>query len=176
MLRTNVVLTLLVIFSFSVSAQNRTYNIYIDKDNKTTTGCSVVQPDFATQFDGIDGYISVTTSASPVVINSSLYHECVGGVFDGGSAVVSSALGLNTANNGDDVFEFQIGTSDLGIRSSSTAKLYFSVESDISSDIVTVNNSGNGIFANVAFPIPTLSTISLLFLCLISKNERAELS
>ena len=167
MLRTNVVLTLLVIFSFSVSAQNRTYNIYIDKDNKSTTGCSVVQPDFATQFDGIDGYISVTTSASPVVINSSLYHECVGGVFDGGSAVVSSALGLNTANNGDDVFEFQIGTSDLGIRSSSTAKLYFSVESDISSDIVTVNNSGNGIFANVAFPIPTLSTISLLFLCLI---------
>ncbi|MEZ5497210.1 MAG: Ig-like domain-containing protein [Gammaproteobacteria bacterium] len=167
MLRTNVVLTLLVIFSFSVSAQNRTYNIYIDKDNKTTTGCSVVQPDFATQFDGIDGYISVTTSASPVVISSSLYHECVGGSFDGGSAVVTSALGFNTAANGDDVFEFQIGTSDLGIRSSSTAKLYFSVESDISSDIVTVNNSGNGIFVNVAFPIPTLSTISLLFLCLI---------
>lgn len=147
--------------------QNKSYNVYIDRDNNAATGCTVQQPDFMTQFDGVDGYISVEIGSAPVSITNSLYYECQNGMFDGGSAVVTSALGLNTNLNGDDVFEVQMTTSDLGIRSSTNAKLYFSSESPTSSDIVVVNNNGGGIFAGVAFPIPAFSIASLLLLVLI---------
>ncbi len=146
---------------------NRNYNVFIDKDNRTSTGCTVLQPDFSTQFDGIDGYISIETSGSAVAITNSLYHKCIGGSFDAGSAIVYSALGLNTSITGDDVFEMQISTADLGIRSSTVVRLYFSTDSSTSSDIVVTTNSGNAILFGVAFPIPFLSLTSLLLLSLL---------
>ncbi|MCF6318019.1 MAG: hypothetical protein L3J83_01895, partial [Proteobacteria bacterium] len=157
---------LMIYMGFSY-AQTKSYNVYIDRDNSMATGCTVLQPDFMTQFDGIDGYIAIEIGSSPVAITSSLYHECQSNVFDGGSAIVTSALGLNTNINGDDVFEMEMSTLDLGIRTSTAVKLYYTSESATSSDIVVVNNSGGGIFFGVAFPIPTLSFLSLLLLSLV---------
>jgi len=147
--------------------QPKSYNVYLDTDNRSTTGCTVLQPNFATQFDGVDGYISISTGDAPVAITGALYHKCTGGVFDAGSSIVTSALGLNASNNGHDVFEAQMATTVLGIRSSANAKLYFTTESSTSSDIVVVNNNGSGIFAAVAFPIPIFSLASLLLFILI---------
>ncbi len=163
----NVIVLLFVFCSGFSQAQQKTYNVYIDIDNNMATGCTVLQPDFMTQFDGVDGYLSIETSGSPIAISSSLYFDCTGAGFDAGSAIVTSALGLNANTNGDDVFEMQMNTSDLGIRSSTSVKLYYTSESVTSSDIVIVNNSGGGIFFGVAFPIPTFSLLSLLLLTLI---------
>ena len=160
----NVIVLLFVFCSGFSQAQQKTYNVYIDNDNNMATGCTVLQPDFMTQFDGVDGYLSIETSGSPIAISSSLYFDCTGAGFDAGSAIVTSALGLNANTNGDDVFEMQMNTSDLGIRSSTSVKLYYTSESVTSSDIVIVNNSGGGIFFGVAFPIPTFSLLSLLLL------------
>ncbi len=162
-----VMIVVLTLASQLVGAQSKTYNVYIDKDNKASTGCTVLQPDFATQFDGIDGYISVEIGGTPVSISSTLYHNCVGALFDAGSAIVDSALGLNTSMSGEDVFEVQMDTRDLSIRSSTVARLYFTAESINSTDIVSVNNSGRPILFGVAFPIPFLSFTSLLLLSLL---------
>jgi hypothetical protein len=161
-----IILFSLLLTQFAI-AQNRSYNVYVDRDNNVATGCTVLQPNFMTQFDGVDGYISVEIGSAPVAITSSLYFECQGGSFDAGSAIVTSALGFNTNVNGDDVFEMQMNTFDLGIRSSTAAKLYYSAESDASSDIVVVNNNGGDILLGVAFPIPVLSFTALLLLSLI---------
>jgi hypothetical protein len=150
-----------------VYGANGAYNVYIDKDNKTSTGCTVLQPDFSTQFDGIDGYISIETSGSSVAITNSLFYKCIGTSFDAGSPIVDSALGLNTSMSGDDVFEMQIATPDLDIRSSTVVRLYFSTDSTTSSDIVVSTNSGRAILFGVAFPIPLLSVTSLLLLSLL---------
>ncbi len=160
-------LVLLLLSTVAISQVSKSYNVYVDRDNQATTGCIVLQPDFATQFDGIEGYLSITIGSSPVAITSALYYECQGGVFDSGSSIVTAALGLNTNINGDDVFEMEINTFDLGIRSSTSAKFYYTSESATSSDIVVVNNSGGGILFGVAFPIPALSFLSLLLLTLI---------
>lgn len=146
---------------------SNSYNVYVDIDNNIATGCPVTPSNIMVQFDGIDGYIAITTGGNPIAITGALYHQCTGGVFDAGSAIVTSALGLNTNINGNDVFEAQMATTDLGIMSSGQAKLYFSAESATSSDIVVVNNNGGGIFAGVAFPIPLFSLVSLLLLALI---------
>ncbi len=156
----------LTLFCHLAYGAGGTYNVYIDKDNRTATGCTVLQPDFATQFDGIDGYISVNTVGSAATIVGSLYHKCIGGSFDAGSAIVDSALGLNTGMNGEDVFEVQMSTSDLAVSSSTVARLYFSSESIASNDVVVINNSGTAILFGVAFPIPLLSMTSLLLLFL----------
>jgi hypothetical protein len=159
------VLVLLLVCQIAIG-QNRSYNVYVDQDNNSTTGCTVLQPEFMTQFDGIDGYISVEIGTAPVVVTSSLYHECQGGFFDAGSAIVTSALGFNTNVNGDDVFEMQMNTNDLGIVSSTSIKLFYSAETDTSTDIV-VSNAGGPIFLGVAFPIPFISMTSLLILSLL---------
>ncbi len=154
-------------FCHFVYGANESYNVYIDKDNKTSTGCTVLQPDFSTQFDGIDGYISIETGGNPIAITNSWYYKCNGGSFDSGSAIVDAALGLNASVSSDDVFEMQISTADLGIRSSTLVRLYFSSESSTSSDIVVTTNAGGIILFGVAFPIPLVSVTSLLLLSLL---------
>ena len=162
--------SLLVLFTLSQSiyAQDRSYNVYVDTDYNASTGCTVSQPIFNTQFNGIDGYISIVTSDSPVSITTSLYHKCVGGSFDSGSAVVDSALGFNTSINNDDVFEMQLPFTELDVSSSTTMRIFYSVESSLTTDILTQDN-GNPILVGIHIPtnIPFLSVFSLLILTVL---------
>ena len=161
-------LILLMMASQLVYSQNRSYNVYLDLDNDATTGCTVSQPDFSTQFQGIDGYISVTTSDSPVSILSSLYYACNNSSFGSGNSVVDSALGLNTSPSGYDVFEMQLPFSELGINSSTLIKLYYTAGSNQSSDILRLYNGGD-IVIGIEIPhnIPMFSMTSLIILLVL---------
>ncbi len=158
---------LVILFSIVTYAQDRSYNIYFDKDNNESTGCPIPQPDFLTTFPGIEGYIQVITTGSPPVIATADYVSCNSGVFDAGVPVVNAAIGFNTSDLGHDLVEAEILTSDLGIQSSTQSKLYISAETVQSTDIVTASTNGSGLLVGVAFAIPTLSVFALILLSVL---------
>lgn len=127
----------LIIITNTVSSQDRTYNVYLDKDNSPSSGCTINQPEFSTNFNGLDGCIQITTSPPSVSVASLNYFKSTGSRFNSGASIVNSAKGLNTGENGFDVFETEISSFDLNIRKSTQARLYSSAESTNSTSKVT---------------------------------------
>lgn len=156
-----------LILSSIVNAQDRTYDIYFDEDNDSSTGC-LVRHGSLDDINGIESKISLNTDAGQKpVITSSEYHKCNNDSFDQGIALSPSALGFNTGKTGEDVFEVKIPASQLSAQGSN-ARIYYGTSSASAHDILlSLNGNPINIKPLRAVLIPAIGFLSLLLLIVL---------
>ena len=164
---TNFLILITLILSSIVNAQDRTYEIYFDEDNDSSTGC-LVRHGSLDDINGIESKISLNTDAGQKpVITSSEYHKCNNDSFDQGIALSPSALGFNTGKTGEDVFEVKIPASQLSAQGSN-ARIYYGTSSASAHDILlSLNGNPINIKPLRAVLIPAIGFLSLLLLIVL---------
>ncbi|MCF6318762.1 MAG: Ig-like domain-containing protein, partial [Proteobacteria bacterium] len=164
------IFTLLIgcLYLTSPSAQNRAYEIYFDTDNDQATGCIVTHQDLA-DIVGIDSKLTITTdNETPSILMTSVY-DCLDSDFIELPSTVTSSLGFNTGNNGEDVLESKLLFADIGISSVNSTKVSFATTHETAEDVVIEKSSGTPIIINNLDPIqiPGLGFIGFFLLALL---------
>ncbi|MGR9107356.1 MAG: beta strand repeat-containing protein [Gammaproteobacteria bacterium] len=159
----------LLISSFSALAQILTYDVYLDTDNSSATGCSVTAVGGNT-VDGVEQRASAIVDSSTLMVTGVSLATCSGTVFGGGTPVGGGIpVGLNNGISGSDVIEFNIPRSGLigsvGLRA---------LASNASGSDLLATTNGSAGSAGISFSIssgtdgitaiPALNGIGLLVL------------
>ncbi len=157
------IIAVLLLFSFNAISQTRMYEVYFDLDNRTATGCQINHTGLP-DINGIEHRLSIETQNQPPFITATTQSACNGANFDPATPATLAALGTNTGDFGEDVFEVQISETELGINASTRVRLHFAVSSAGAEDIVSTQASGAPIILGFTFAVPTLGIFSLLLL------------
>ncbi|MCF6264211.1 MAG: cadherin-like domain-containing protein [Xanthomonadales bacterium] len=165
MLKAFGVFVFLLFLSADVMAQPRQYEIYFDVDNSSGSGCQVLHAGLP-DINGIESKVTIETNNQPPSIVSTTLSHCAGLAFDAGVATTPAALGFNTGDFGEDVFEAVLSQPELNIFGSGTVRVYFATGSNSAEDVVLAQASGDPVLLSFFSPIaiPTLGVLSILLL------------
>jgi VCBS repeat-containing protein len=162
-----------LLFSLSTWAQPYEYHVYIDSDQRSTTGCTVSGG--GQTFAGADYRLTATVSGNPPVVTTRTLAACAGGAFAGGNLLASNyPVGLN---NGlplaggafADVIELSVARAQLSGVEPQVRIGFGAVSASGSIDVLYTANGqvgGPPMVVGFAALIPTLGFFGALLLAL----------
>jgi VCBS repeat-containing protein len=179
---TAVFFALVALVSTGAQAQTLTYDVLLDLDRNTNTGCDVTPSGSASTVAGIERRLRATVDSNFAMVTEVSVERCNGSSFDTPTVVGGPhPVGLNIGINGSDVVELAASLSALEIGNSNPVQFIFLAEDNSGNDILATEDGtpgSGGILFGLPLGIPALSAFGLallagLLLILAWRHNRA---
>ncbi len=162
-------LLFLILAQASAFAQTpgATYDVLIDLDQDSSTGC-IASPTGSAPFGGFERRLRATLDPDSQTLTALETQSCENAAFENlVTLTAGQSAGLNNGVGGADVLEFSVSLNDLDPAGATLVDLAFTADSGTGSDVLT-GSAGEPISLGLPFlnviPVPTLSILALLIL------------
>ncbi len=161
------ILVLISLFFSTANAQTVSYDILLDTDRNSATGCSVT-PIGQGNSNGFERRIQAIVDSGTLTVTEVNLAFCNAGTF-GPAAVIGGPhpVGLNNGVNGTDVVELSTSLNSLQPLSNGVIQITVAAEDGVGSDLLatTTGDTGGGpILIFIPIAVPALGLLGLLLL------------
>jgi len=127
----------------SAFAQSYTYSVYLDTDNNSATGCSVILP--GGTVTGAESVITATINAgSPPQVAQVTHASCSGGSFGAPTPTGASDVTVGGGTGGSTAIEISAALASLAAPGANTVRLYVVAQSTDGSDVLLTTTGAPG--------------------------------
>lgn len=155
----------------SAQAQTLTYDVLVDLDRNTATGCEVPINPAPSMVNGIERRLRATVDSSLAMITSVTLEACNGVSFDAPVNIDGNyPVGLNNGINASDVIEMAVSQALLDTGANNPIQFTFVAQDSVGSDILNTEDgspTGNAILFGFPIAVPALSALGIAILAVV---------